>query len=312
MAGGLRTGSAQAEVARLTPTRPASRHRPPPRSSRHGRAGSSAVGPRVELERSARSRGLPARAVRPPRRARWSSDARPRRSTHPSALRRQPRGRARAASARGGLHGDPRGRRRDPVDRRKRRGRPRRTASRHTAGAGSTRCSATGRRRSRRSPATGWTLPTELRLLDVAHELGREGPIDIVPTYLGAHAVPPEFRARPDGVEAYVRHILEEQLPGVAAQGRARFCDVFCEEGAFTADQSERILRAAADSGWACGCMPMRSFHREGPSSRRSSAPPRPTTSRRRPRPASTPSPPRRPTADRSSRRCCRRRRGSS
>ena len=95
----------------------------------------------------------------------------------------------------------------------------------------------------------GLDLATELRLLDVAHELGVEGPIEIVPTYLGAHAVPPEFRARPDGVEAYVRHILEEQLPGVAAHGRARFCDVFCEEGAFTADQSARILRAAAAFG---------------------------------------------------------------
>jgi imidazolonepropionase len=95
----------------------------------------------------------------------------------------------------------------------------------------------------------GLDLATELRLLDVAHSLGKEGPIEIVPTYLGAHAVPPEFRTRPDGVEAYVRHILEEQLPGVAAHGRARFCDVFCEEGAFTADQSERILRAADGFG---------------------------------------------------------------
>jgi len=95
----------------------------------------------------------------------------------------------------------------------------------------------------------GLDLPTELRLIEVAHALGREGPIDIVPTFLGAHAVPPEFRRRPDGVEAYVRNILDEQLPGVAAQGRARFCDVFCEEGAFSADQSERILRAAAAFG---------------------------------------------------------------
>jgi imidazolonepropionase len=95
----------------------------------------------------------------------------------------------------------------------------------------------------------GLDLATELRLLDVAHALSLEGPIEIVPTYLGAHAVPAEFRARPDGVEAYVRHILEEQLPGVAAHGRARFCDVFCEEGAFTADQSERILLAAGGFG---------------------------------------------------------------
>jgi imidazolonepropionase len=95
----------------------------------------------------------------------------------------------------------------------------------------------------------GLELATELRLLEVAHELGTAGPIEIVPTFLGAHAVPPEFRARPDGTEAYVRSVIEEQLPGVAAQGRARFCDVFCEEGAFSADQSRRILVAAAAFG---------------------------------------------------------------
>ena len=95
----------------------------------------------------------------------------------------------------------------------------------------------------------GLDLETEIRLLDVAHGLGREGPIDVVPTFLGAHAVPPEFRARPDGTEAYVRRVIEEQLPGVAAHGRARFCDVFCEEGVFTADQSRRILTAARATG---------------------------------------------------------------
>ena len=60
----------------------------------------------------------------------------------------------------------------------------------------------------------GLDLETELRLVEVAYRLGREGPIDVVPTWLGAHAVPPEFRARPDGTEAYVRSLLEEQLPG--------------------------------------------------------------------------------------------------
>ena len=97
----------------------------------------------------------------------------------------------------------------------------------------------------------GLDLPTELRLLQVAHELGREGPVDVVPTYLGAHAVPPEYRARPEGTEAYVRHVIEEQLPGVVAQGRARSCDVFCERGVFSADQSRRILQAAMGYGMA-------------------------------------------------------------
>jgi imidazolonepropionase len=95
----------------------------------------------------------------------------------------------------------------------------------------------------------GLDLETELRLIDVAYRLGREGPIDVVPTWLGAHAVPPEFRSRPDGTEAYVRHVLEEQLPGIAAHGRARFADVFCEEGVFNADQSRRILEAARGFG---------------------------------------------------------------
>ena len=97
----------------------------------------------------------------------------------------------------------------------------------------------------------GLDLPTELRLLGVAYELGKEGPVDVVPTFLGAHAVPPEFRSRPDGTEAYVRHVIEEQLPGVAAQGRARSCDVFCEQGVFTADQSRQILLAARGYGLA-------------------------------------------------------------
>jgi imidazolonepropionase len=95
----------------------------------------------------------------------------------------------------------------------------------------------------------GLDVATELRLLGVYALLADEGPIDIVPTYLGAHAVPPEYRDRSDATEAYVRAIIEEQLPAVAEQGIARFCDVFCERGVFSADQSGRILRAAAELG---------------------------------------------------------------
>ena len=97
----------------------------------------------------------------------------------------------------------------------------------------------------------GLDLVTELRLLEVAFQLGMDGPIEILPTFLGAHAVPPEFRDRPDGTEAYVRSVIDEQLPGVVSQGRARFCDVFCEEGVFSADQSRRILAAASAFGLA-------------------------------------------------------------
>ena len=97
----------------------------------------------------------------------------------------------------------------------------------------------------------GLDLETELRLVEVAYRLGGEGPLDVVPTWLGAHAVPPEFRTRPDGTEAYVRSLIEDQLPGIAAHGRARFADVFCEAGVFSADQSRRILEAAAGYGLA-------------------------------------------------------------
>ncbi len=95
----------------------------------------------------------------------------------------------------------------------------------------------------------GLDLATEIRLLEVAHRLGSAGPVDVVPTWLGAHAVPPELRGRPDATETYVRQLLDEQLPGVAAHGRAVAADVFCEEGVFSAEQSRRILTAAASFG---------------------------------------------------------------
>ena len=89
----------------------------------------------------------------------------------------------------------------------------------------------------------------ELRLLEAIDRLDAEGPVELVPTYLGAHAVAPEFRSRPDAADAYLRDVIEVQLPAVAAQGIARFCDVFCEEGVFTVDQSRRVLRAGASWG---------------------------------------------------------------
>ena len=95
----------------------------------------------------------------------------------------------------------------------------------------------------------GLDVATELRLLSILGRLGRGGPVRLLPTFLGAHAVPAEFRGRPDAAEAYVSNVIEEQLPAVAEQGIARFCDVFCEAGVFDADQSRRILSAARDLG---------------------------------------------------------------
>jgi imidazolonepropionase len=95
----------------------------------------------------------------------------------------------------------------------------------------------------------GLSVESELRLLSLLHRLGQEGPVEVIPTFLGAHAVPAEFRAPRAEPEAYVQEVIERQIPAVARQGIARFCDVFCEVGVFTADQSRRILRAAAAAG---------------------------------------------------------------
>jgi imidazolonepropionase len=70
--------------------------------------------------------------------------------------------------------------------------------------------------------------------------------VELVPTFLGAHAVPPEFQEDRDG---YVRLLIDEMLPEVARRRLADFCDVFCETGVFSVAESERILNRARDLG---------------------------------------------------------------
>lgn len=86
----------------------------------------------------------------------------------------------------------------------------------------------------------------ELRLLRLIPRLARLAGVSAVPTYLGAHAVPPRWAREPNG---YVEEIVRRTLPQVAQERLARFCDVFCEPGFFTPVQSERILRAASALG---------------------------------------------------------------
>jgi imidazolonepropionase len=86
----------------------------------------------------------------------------------------------------------------------------------------------------------------ELRLLRLIPQLARRTGLRLVPTFLGAHAIAPEYRTRP---EAYVDRIVRKTLPVVAHERLARFCDVFCEPGFFTVAQSERLLRAALALG---------------------------------------------------------------
>jgi len=91
----------------------------------------------------------------------------------------------------------------------------------------------------------GLALEAELKQLEVIAALQGGAP-SLVPTFLGAHEVPSEYRAHPD---EYVELVVREMLPAVEAQGIARYCDVFCEPGVFTVEQSRRVLEAAKRHG---------------------------------------------------------------
>jgi imidazolonepropionase len=96
----------------------------------------------------------------------------------------------------------------------------------------------------------GLDLATEARCLDLMAALAAEpGLPAVVPTFLGAHTLPPEARGSSDARAAYVDLVCEQMLPAFA--GRARFCDVFCERTAFTVEEARRILTHARDAGYA-------------------------------------------------------------
>ncbi len=92
----------------------------------------------------------------------------------------------------------------------------------------------------------GLDRETELRMLDVIARADDEHPVDVVATFMGAHAVL-------EGTDAddYTDEVIAEQLPAVADQGVAEFCDVFCEEDVFSVEQSRRVLAAGKEHGLA-------------------------------------------------------------
>lgn len=92
----------------------------------------------------------------------------------------------------------------------------------------------------------GLDMDTELTCLETLAEVAREWPQKIVPTFMGPHAVPSDFHGDSDG---YLDFVIGEVLPVVASRGLALFADIFCEKGAFDADQSRRFLEAARDLG---------------------------------------------------------------
>ena len=92
----------------------------------------------------------------------------------------------------------------------------------------------------------GLTVEDELKMLRVVRRLNAEGKLNYVPTFLGAHEVPDEYRGRR---AEYVSLVVNETLPRVVEEGLAEFCDVFCEERVFTAGESRRVLTAARALG---------------------------------------------------------------
>ena len=95
----------------------------------------------------------------------------------------------------------------------------------------------------------GLSLGSELKMLEILRRLHREGPLELVATFLGAHVVPPEYKRKPD---AYLDLLIRRMIPAVAARGLAEFCDVFCDRGAFMLTQARLVLTAAR----VCGMEP--------------------------------------------------------
>jgi len=92
----------------------------------------------------------------------------------------------------------------------------------------------------------GLTVEDEIKILRVIRRLNAEMPLELIPTFLGAHEIPDEFH---DNREAYIRLIVDEMLPRAAAEGLARYCDVFCETHVFNVAQSRRVLAKAKELG---------------------------------------------------------------
>jgi len=93
----------------------------------------------------------------------------------------------------------------------------------------------------------GLDLETELRQLEAMKRLDSLQPVDIVPTFMGAHSIPPEYKGRPAD---YIDFIISTVIPEVRKRGLAQFCDIFCEKGVFEIADSRRYLSAARQAGF--------------------------------------------------------------
>ena len=92
----------------------------------------------------------------------------------------------------------------------------------------------------------GLSLEAELKMLRVIKKLKTLSPLSIKATFLGAHAVPAEYK---DRKQDYISLIINEMLPQIAAENLADYCDIFCENGYFSAEETIKILTAAKSHG---------------------------------------------------------------
>ncbi|MBM7614206.1 imidazolonepropionase [Alkaliphilus hydrothermalis] len=93
----------------------------------------------------------------------------------------------------------------------------------------------------------GLDLETEIKQLEVTNKVNEDHPVDVVPTFLGAHAVPPEYKGRED---EFIDYMTNDVLPVVAERKLAEFCDIFCEKKVFSVEQSRRHLSKAKELGF--------------------------------------------------------------
>ncbi len=97
----------------------------------------------------------------------------------------------------------------------------------------------------------GLDVASELKILRLQKELAAEQPLEIVSTFLGAHVVPEEYKGKGGGAERYIKLIEENLLPEIGEKRLGEFCDVFCDRGAFSVEQSKRVLQAGRQWGLA-------------------------------------------------------------
>ena len=95
----------------------------------------------------------------------------------------------------------------------------------------------------------GLSFDDEIKSLEIISELNDEQPLEMLPTFLGAHEVPDEFRTDKD---KYIERITKEMIPEVVKRNLAKFCDVFCEKNVYSLEESQRIMQTATDAGLKC------------------------------------------------------------